>query len=77
MRPQVQWHDRRRFKSALKKRKVDLLKGGKDRSKQFNGKCERFFKMFKLWRRLTLQTGFLPRMSNTPPEGLFRGNLRP
>jgi transposase InsO family protein len=45
---------RTEFKRFLKKLKIDLVKGCKDRSKQFNGKCERFFKTFKLWQRLTV-----------------------
>jgi transposase-like protein len=47
---------RTQFKLALKKKpmKIALVKGHKDRSKQFNGKCERFFKTFKLWQRLTV-----------------------
>jgi hypothetical protein len=45
---------RTQFKRFLKKLKIALVKGHKDRSKQFNGKCERFFKTFKLWQRLSL-----------------------
>jgi transposase InsO family protein len=45
---------RTEFKRFLKKLKIALVKGHKDRSKQFNGKCERFFKTFKLWQRLTV-----------------------
>jgi hypothetical protein len=33
---------------------IEVVKGAKDRSKQFNGKVERFFRTFKLWQRLTL-----------------------
>jgi hypothetical protein len=44
---------RTRFKRALKRNGIDLIKGRKD-SKQFNGKVERFFRTFKLWQRLTL-----------------------
>ncbi len=47
---------RGKFKRALKKNplKIEVVKGMKDRSKQFNGKVERFFRTFKLWQRLTL-----------------------
>jgi hypothetical protein len=47
---------RGKFKRALKKKPlgIEVAKGTKDRSKQFNGKVERFFKTFKLWQRLTL-----------------------
>jgi len=47
---------RGKFKRALKKKPlfIEVVKGTKDRSKQFNGKVERFFKTFKLWQRLTL-----------------------
>lgn len=47
---------RTKFKCALKTKRlsIEVVKGTKDRSKQFNGKVERFFKTFKLWQRMTL-----------------------
>ncbi|MCY3024183.1 MAG: DDE-type integrase/transposase/recombinase [Planctomycetota bacterium] len=47
---------RGRFKRAMaaKPLRIAVVKGRKDRAKQFNGKVERFFKTFKLWQRLTL-----------------------
>ena len=45
---------RGKFKTALKRMNIALVKGNKDRSKQFNGKAERFFKSFRIWQRLTL-----------------------
>lgn len=44
---------RRRFKEALGKGGVTLVKG-RIKSCQFNGRVERFFRTLKLWQRLTL-----------------------
>jgi len=47
---------RGKFERAMARKplQVDVVKGQKDRSKQFNGKVERFFKTFRLWQQLTL-----------------------
>jgi transposase InsO family protein len=44
---------RKRFKEALGKMRVSLVKG-RVKSCQFNGRVERFFRTLKLWTRLTL-----------------------
>jgi transposase InsO family protein len=44
---------RSRFRQAVKRMKVALVKG-RVRSCQFNGKAERFFKTFRIWQRVTL-----------------------
>jgi transposase InsO family protein len=50
---------RSRFRQAVKRMKVELVKGC-IRSCQFNGKAERFFKSFRIWQRVTLFAWRIP-----------------
>ena len=42
------------FKAAMELMEIEVVKGRRGRAAQFNGKCERFVKTFKIWQRATL-----------------------